>query len=771
MLLSGFSGVEKALAVVDRQTFDNMVNAEISSNINPFLSNFSLEEQAVVSTLKESANSIFLKRGAEQAITVNQIKIALLSQWDVDLSGMGTSQESGVNTEQMLVAIRGALSQAGNTLRIQNGTVTPEQGRTFTNAVVAGQNAAAVAAFQKSTNPNSCSLGSSGNLLDCIGGLFEYFIKTILLQIAGFLAWLAANMFNLAVQSGILDFAKWAPSDALYPIHVVIRQIISLCVVFAGLYLGFMYIIGREETLGRYMAWLIIFALFVNFSYPLSRVFVDVSNVISLNIYASAVGPDALTGNDPNNSGGALILNQLGLQNLIVSATNVKTGTANLIDNINTVPSALLAVAFVLYAAYVLFLLTGVIVFRTGVLIAITIGSPLLFIDSVVPKLGDLAMKLRKIYFEQLISAPVLMIMLALTLKFLEVFQLNKVTTSSVAIFFNILMMLIMLHIMLKVTKEVSGTVGEAATKFMGQAGGFGLGLASGGTGILARQTIGRFAAGVASGEGALGKWVGNNQNSFLGRRALDLSSSLSKSTYDMRNSGTISGVMNRAGMGMGSGSQVTAANSKAEKQKDLFDRYGRIQTKNDDGTVNQEGVAAKRQFATNFGNAMGRKFQEEERGRQEDQKRSLSAYGLEEGKDKQKAFFKEKDEDTRNEMLTKDQEEALAMNKNGTNTNQNITSIQVPTTPNNSPEGEGGASVSWVGRDMTKPAYERKREYEAQQNNNKQEPDIRTMTMEDLAKSLEENTLRIAREEKERQSSQSQPEVVQIITPERKAA
>ena len=162
---------------------------------------------------------------------------------------------------------------------------------------------------------------------------------------------------------------------------------------------------------------------------------------------------------------------------------------------------------------------------------------------------------------------------------------------------------------------------------------------------------------------------------------------------------------------------------------------------------------------------------QDDRRGRQEDQKRSLSAYGLEEGKDKQKAFFKEKDEDTRNEMLTKDQEEALAMNKNGTNTNQNITSIQVPTTPNNSPEGEGGASVSWVGRDMTKPAYERKREYEAQQNNNKQEPDIRTMTMEDLAKSLEENTLRIAREEKERQSSQSQPEVVQIITPERKAA
>ena len=139
----------------------------------------------------------------------------------------------------------------------------------------------------------SCDLSWKGfSLFDCINGAISWIIKNTLLQIAGFLLWLTANMFNYSVQIGVLQFANWVP-EGIYPIWLIVRQIVSLVIVFIGLYLGFMYILGKDEKFQKYIPWVIMFALFVNFSYPITRTMVDISNVISLNIYASAVGPEA----------------------------------------------------------------------------------------------------------------------------------------------------------------------------------------------------------------------------------------------------------------------------------------------------------------------------------------------------------------------------------------------------------------------------------------------------------------------------------------------
>ena len=678
LIFSGLISVEKGYAVVTRQVFDTQVASVYNANILPYFPKFSPGEQQVNYTLLKSADEVFSIRGNEPTITPTELRVALLSRWDGDIYDYYTSDPPGQikdNLSLAQIAVRGALAQAGISLRKDRGIITSvEQENALRNAVSSNQTKEGV--DQLSINAAACSISQLGNLLICASQLVEWIIKTIILNIAGFLAWLSANLFNMAIQVGILDFAKWAP-NALYLIWVIVRQIISLCVVFAGLYLGFMYIIGGEgeDKFKRYLPWVMIFALFVNFSYPITRALIDVSNVISLNVYASAFGGEALTGS-VSDSAGALILSRLGLQGLVLSATAVQNSSAGMIGSINGIPGALLAVVFVLYAAYILFMLAGMVVFRTAALVAITIGSPLLFVDSVIPKLGELAMKLRKIFFGQLVVAPVMMIMLALTLKFLDVFQKSGALPSgaeltstagsgnSVVVFFNLLMMLIMLHIMLKVTKEVSGGVGEGVTKFMGQVGGFGLGVASAGTGLLARQTLGRIASGAVSGEGAFGKWMSNNQHTMLGRGAYNLSNSLAKSTYDARNVGLLSGVLNKAGMGMGAGTNSSFAGQKEEQQKDLLKRYSQIPTRNLDGTINQEGIAAKRRFRETMGSKMGREFQIAEKEKEDTSKRNLSTYTLEEGKERQKAYYKEKDADTRDEMIGTDYEEALAMNK-----------------------------------------------------------------------------------------------------------
>lgn len=529
-----------------------------------------------------------------------------------------------------------------------------------------------------------CTLWS-WTITGCINEAVTWLIKNTFLQIAGFLVWLTANMFNYSVQIGILQFSQWAP-DTLYPVWIVVRQVISLVIVFVGLYLGFMYIIGREDKFEKYIPWVIIFALFVNFSYPLVRTAIDISNIISLKIYVSAVGNEALTGAvTSKNTAGALIMDRLGLGGLIASATSVEQaekGGTGMLGNINSIPGALLAVAFALYAAYIFFMATLIMIGRTAALIFIIIASPLLLVDSVIPVLGQKAQDLRKIFFEQLAVAPVFMIMLALTLKFLEVFSVSakgSLSTLSgggvgaIATFFNILMMLIMLHIMIKVTKHVGGTVGEYATKTLGQVGGFGLGVATGGAGLIARSSVGRLAAKARD-----STWVERNQDKVGGRLAYSLSNSLAKSSFDLRNSKVVAKGAGMAGLssgflgvGMGAGSKSNFDEMEKSKTERIKAREARIKTRferdilkkdtkgnvelderglpvvlHKKGDIDADGVKAKERFIANEGGALFlTKKQEEElnaKATEELTAFSLEGYKKLKGKDDKKKFIEE---------------------------------------------------------------------------------------------------------------------------------
>ncbi len=536
--------------------------------------------------------------------------------------------------------------------------------------------------------PGGVKPSCSESLLTLAGWncLISNIIKITLLEIAGFLVWISANMINYAIQVGILDFKSWAP-DTLYPIWIVVRQIVSLFVVFAGLWLGLMYIIGKDETFEKYIPWVVIFALFVNFSYPLVRTAVDISNVVSLNIYASAVGNDALTGTG-NSNAGSLIMTNLGLGGLMLSATKESTGiSTSMVTSISSIPGALMAVVFVLYAAYIFFMITGIILMRTIALVFIIIASPILFIDSVIPRLGDEAVKLRKIFFEQLAVGPVFMIMLALTLKFLGIFggaakSGSGTADATVVEFFNLAMMLIMLHIMLKITKETAGGIGQMATNAMGKVGGFAggaaLGLASGGAGLLARGTMGRAAASIRD-----SKWVTNNQDGVLGRHAYNMSNSIAKSSFDARNSSYVQTGAKKLGLssGMGTGSKMGYEKELDSKIQDRKERYARIKTENADGTTNEDGAKAKQNFFASQGMVGGNKFSKAlgfaqnkekvgnalasaDREQAEAQDKKMAAYDKRTGEAKQEKFYTEKDQAMQNQMIESDRAKAEAENK-----------------------------------------------------------------------------------------------------------
>lgn len=438
----------------------------------------------------------------------------------------------------------------------------------------------------KEVVPDSSKCGFF-NVPACMSVGLSFLIKNIFLNIAGFFLWASAQLLDYVINVGILGFKSWAP-DKLYPLWQVMRQIVSMFVVFSGLYLGFMYIINRGDEFKRYIPWIIIFGLFVNFSYPATRAAIDLSNIVSLNIYASAIGTtqtldtpfvDSIY-NPKATTAGSVIMQSLGLQGLIAAGTKA-TNDPTAIDKLDSIPAMLLLIGYIFYAAYIFFIASGILILRTLALSFIIIASPILFVDAVIPKLGNQAQKLRKIFFEQLSVSVVFMVMLYLSIAMTKVFSdLGRgagASGSSIVQIFNVIMMLVLLHIMLKVTKEVSGSVGDAASKWVGKFGGYAtgaaIGLATGGTGLLARQTIGAAAARWSQSDS-----LKNEQGTWFGRRKLDLANSLSNSSFDARNTKAMSVAGTMGGFSKGlavTGRLKTYDQARKAKEGDVTRRAG----------------------------------------------------------------------------------------------------------------------------------------------------------------------------------------------------
>lgn len=641
-LFGGFLSPKHSFASVTTQDKENIVTKikNALSSLQGLPQDSSYQKNAIA-LIPLSANNVFKKEEGNEKTTSTFLEYAILNKYAEDLNSykeeVGRRSLSG--TEQAIAQtvlksdtdeIAKLQSIARNAWSVEEGRMSQEEAdKSNQSATESAKNNQKVNQKALAEANSKCSSILDASIVDCLDAGFAWLIKNTFLKIAGWVLWLTANMFNYSIRIGILEFAKWAPTD-LYPIWLVIRQVLSLLIVFVGLYLGFMYILGKEEKFERYIPWVVMFALFVNFSYPLARTAIDVSNIVSLKIYTSALGNGVLDKDAPEGSGaGDVITNKLGLFKLAESATKVDDGRGFL-GNINSVPGALAAVFFVGYAAYIFFVVTGIMIMRTVSLIFITLASPLLLVDSVLPLLGDKAMQLRKIFIEQLAVGPIFMIMLAITLKTLDIFS-NALSVSGVgslgasaggastiATIFNLVIMIGMLHIMIKVTKQTSGVVGEFGTNMIGKVGGFAggaaVGLATGGVGLIGRQAIGRAAAGLKE-----RKWV-QNQNTVAGRLVYGLSNSLANSSFDMRNSAIAGTAAKKLGIssGMGTGAKYgfeEANKLRAEKIAKIGERIKvrhERDVMNDDGTikyrkgsVDEEGTKLKDEYYSSHGGAM----------------------------------------------------------------------------------------------------------------------------------------------------------------------
>jgi hypothetical protein len=219
-------------------------------------------------------------------------------------------------------------------------------------------------------------------------------------------------------------------------------------------------------------------------------------------------------------------------------------------------------------------------------------------------------------FFSQLIIGAVFMVFFYVVTSIMSIIKqaVSLTSTSTVTsdngpvMFFGIIMMLVLLTIMMRVVKKLSGEVGASVSKVAG----VGLGLVGGGVGLAARATVGR--AAVAMRDSNFMKY---NKDSILGKRAYNLSKGLASSSYNFNKLQSVQSVYKKDGISVKNINDTTyekslqARNAEdkanydmvdSEYKEDEFDKDGNIVHRK--GDVNVAGAAAAQRFMQKRGGA-----------------------------------------------------------------------------------------------------------------------------------------------------------------------
>lgn len=246
-------------------------------------------------------------------------------------------------------------------------------------------------------------------LAEGIGNIFKGLLYGIFLLVS-FIASMAITLFEWAIKpeyvsgpSGLLN------RESVYTMWKFIRDFFNLFFILTLLYTAFTIIFQVAKDYKKTLLSLVLAALFVNFSFPITRVIIDVTNVpMYYFVNQLAAGKDG-----KKTLGSVLSASQL-REILIPGAGDDKDVTFSEI----TVTRLFMAIIFMFVFSITLLVLAIMFVVRLAALIVLLIFSSVGFAASVIPGMKDLADKWWKHLFNYAIFGPAAMLMLVVATRF-----------------------------------------------------------------------------------------------------------------------------------------------------------------------------------------------------------------------------------------------------------------------------------------------------------------------------------------------------------------
>ncbi|HEY9481293.1 MAG TPA: hypothetical protein VIR98_03645 [Candidatus Paceibacterota bacterium] len=362
--------------------------------------------------------------------------------------------------------------------------------------------------------------------VDFVGRLVSVSMEYIILPLAAGVLYLAGQIMDSAITFGLHTGYIFSLSPAINLGWSIVRDLINICFIFVLIYISLGTIVQglRFGTASKLRA-VIIAAILINFSLFFTKAVVDASNVFGQWLYGgvlTTLAENSIDKTKPVSLSG-LITKRLGI---IAYWTNNNTkpnasdGSQNwLSDPSQSIVGRFLRLAIVLIATYMFLYISVIFVARAITILFLLVFSPIgFFIGEVLPSLAPYSKQWRN-ELEKAATFPVaFLLMLYISLQFINSLGILNLSTlmPSVKVFgsefkigdlFQYVLIIMLLKATLEASKSYSGQVGgmlgDLASGLGKVAVNAGMGVASGGTALLARGGIAAFYAEKGKGKDA----------------------------------------------------------------------------------------------------------------------------------------------------------------------------------------------------------------------------------------------------------------------------
>lgn len=420
-------------------------------------------------------------------------------------------------------------------VKAQPGVPSPAVVSTVVNAVT--------------TSPDSSWLSLVANFL---GDWYSWIMNNLLIPAAAWLLGMVGNLMDIAIKFS-LD-TKYFKVGAIDSGWKFIRDLVNMGFIFILLYIAISTILQSSSyNIRSMLVKLIIAAVLINFSLFFTRVAIDASNIVAQNFYnAFTVTADG----NPNIS--ATFKNYLRISEKFEKAASAGSRPLNL-TGIDSYIDAIMRFVVIVVALYVFLSVALLFVARTVAFIFLMLTAPIGFIGAIFPGASSAAAQWRKTLFDQMLVAPVFLILIYLVAQIMKESMFNipfideTAKTLDASFYFNYVVIIALLLFTKNITKKISGKAGAMINDFgkkaLAVAAGATLAVATGGAAVAGRAALGRGAAMLASSEGLKDMAAQKGIRGFIGRTTLKTSDKLAKSSFEARNVGVFQKAAGLAGI------------------------------------------------------------------------------------------------------------------------------------------------------------------------------------------------------------------------------
>jgi hypothetical protein len=406
---------------------------------------------------------------------------------------------------------------------------------------------------------------------------------SLLAWLAAYIMVFAADLLQLAINISVIELSKYLNAATIVdPIYTLVRNFANTFFIFILMYLGIKIILNAGEY-KKLIVTLIITAIMINFSYLVSTLIIDSSNIIATGFYnkidlgaSGSLGvyiKEGLKLQEMTDDGSDLqeqilsqatsSLNKVDADDMAANGEGffTKENREAMNESLAKVIFALLAIIFYFIAAYIFLDAAFLFIGRYIAFIFLIIFSPLAFASYTIPKLKS---KIWDKWFEYIINqsfvAPVFLLFLYIIAKILSsTVNLHDTLTAGQTnpVVANILFFVVaigLLQVALTTSRDLAGEMGAMASKYGKMAAGAAVGAGATAGAYAGKKTIGRAGAALKNNGRFNQLATSNNLGArMVGKSLTNTGRYLSKSSFDLRGTPGLGKAAGMAGISLGS--------------------------------------------------------------------------------------------------------------------------------------------------------------------------------------------------------------------------